>query len=299
MRHALRPGSLHHSSIRPGSIRPAFLLLLGCALSLPVTAAQAAPQKESLAAHKTRVAAPALLPLPEEPARFVFLNAQSVAPNLLVPPAMVKTPAWRADMDKVVSMQKYAAAAEIELARAEQKVQPELVTLALGPDFGRARLPTTYKLLDQVVSDSRAATKQAKDYWHMPRPYVADKRVKLLINPLQPTNFAYPSGHTSTSLVLAKVLSDLQLGIKAVAWRQAARVAERRIIAGVHSPQDLTGGRQLAEAIYLQLKAQPAFLTAMQAARAELDAVHRPTHGCVPAQPEKKNWKRFKSRVTE
>ncbi len=279
------------------AIRPGFLLLLGCALLLPVTAAQAS-QKKSPQAVPPKTAA--LLPLPEEPARFAFLDSQSIAPNLLVPPAMVKSAAWRADMDKVVSMQTYAAMAEIALARAEQKVRPELVTQALGPSFARERLPMTYKLLDMVVSDSRAATKQAKDYWHMPRPYVADKRVKLLINPLRPTNFAYPSGHTSVSFALAKVLGDLNPETKAVALRQAARVAERRIIAGVHSPQDIMGGRQLAEAIYLQLKSKPDFLTATNAARAELAAAgFGQVQGCHPAKPEKKNWKRFKSRVTE
>lgn len=284
MRHALRPG---------------FLLLLGCAMLLPVTAAQAAPKKSHHAAASKKAATPALLPLPEEPARFVYLDTQSVAPNLLVPPAPVKSKAWQADMGKVITMQKYAATAEIALARTEQKLRPEILMQALGANFTREKLPVTYKLLDNVVNDSRAATKQAKDYWHMPRPYVADKRVKLLINPLQPTNFAYPSGHTSTSLVLAKIMSDLVPETKATALRQAARIAERRIIAGVHSPQDLTGGRQLGEAIYLQLQTKSDFLLAMNAARAEVAAANLGRGpGCAP-EPEKKNWKRFKSRVTE
>ena len=283
MRHALRPG---------------FLLLLGCAMLLPVPSAEAAPQKAHHVTTPKASKAPVLLPLPEEPARFVYLDTQSVAPNLLPPPAMVKSQAWKADMEKVVSMQKYAAPTEIAVARAEQKVRPEIVTHVLGADFSRERLPVTFKLLDIIVSDSRAATKQAKDYWHMPRPYVADKRVKLLINPLQPTNFAYPSGHTSTSLVLAKVLEDLRPEVGAAVLRQAGHIAERRVIVGVHSPQDLTGGRQLAEAVYLQLKAKPEFQRAVNAARAELTAADGRVLGCTP-KPEKKNWKHFKSRVTE
>lgn len=285
-------------------IRTRYLVLLGCALLLPVSAAHAAAPQKAPPHHHKAVADkdaknPALAPLPEEPARFVYLDSQSVAPSLLAKPAKVKSKAWRADMDKVLSMQKYASAAEIALARTEQKLRPEIVTQALGPNYARAQLPITYKLLDNVVNDSRAATKQAKDYWHLPRPYVADKRVKLLINPLQPKNFAYPSGHTSTSFVLAKVIADLAPDTKATVFRQAEKIAERRIIAGVHSPQDITSGRQLGEAIYLQLQTKPEFLTAMNAARAELAAADVGRGPGCPPQPVKKNWKRFKSRVTE
>lgn len=280
------------------ALRPGFLLLLGCTLLVPLAGAQAAtPQKPAHTAAKADKTV--LVPLPEESARFVYLNPQSIAPNLLEPPLTPKRKGWRAEMDKVVSMQKYAATAEVAMARTEQKVRPEIVTQALRPVLLRETLPLTFKLLDNVVSDSRAATKQAKDYWYVPRPYVADKRVKLQINPLRPTNFAYPSGHTSTSLVLAKVLGDLLPELREPALKQAGRIAERRIIAGVHSPQDILAGRQLAEAIYLQLRAQPDFQRAMNLAREELAAANLGKGaGCKPAL-EKKNWKRFKSRVTE
>lgn len=281
------------------ALRPGFLLLLGCSLLVPLAGAQAAAPQKPAHAATAKTDKTVLLPLPEEPARFVYLNPQSVAPNLLEPPLTPKRKGWRAEMDKVVSMQKYAATAEVAMARTEQKLRPEIVTQALRPALRRENLPQTFKLLDNVVSDSRAATKQAKDYWHVPRPYVADKRVKLQINPLRPTNFAYPSGHTSTSLVLAKVLADLLPELREPALKQAGRIAERRIIAGVHSPQDIQAGRQLAEAIYLQLKAQPDFERAMNLARDELVAADLGKGaGCKPA-PAKKNWKRFKSRVTE
>ncbi len=284
-------------------------LLTACLFALllpaqPAVSADALPAPKAVAtAHGAikhhKPAAAKLEPLPEEPTHYVYLAPDNVSPHLLAVPPKPKSKAWNADIAKIIQMQKYAAPTEVTEARAEQKVRPEIVTSVLGPHFNRETLPLTFKLLDNVAADSKAVTKEAKDYWHIPRPYVADKRVKLQINPLRPTNFAYPSGHTSSSLVLAKVLGDLMPNARPVLLQQAGRVASHRIIAGVHSPHDIAAGQQLGEAIYLQLRAKSAYLQDYSAAAAELStAGFRPVPGCHPA-PQKKNWKHFKSRITE
>lgn len=291
-----------HASLRYTAL---FATLLLASISF-VTPAQCAekPAHHHPARHTPTVPSGHIIDantIPEEATHFVYLTPDSIAPNTLAKPARYKSKAWKTDITKVIQMQKYAADTEISQAQAEQKVTPELVTPVLGGGFTREKFPLTYTLLDNIVADSKAVTKQAKDFWHLPRPYVADHHVMLQVAPLAPTNFSYPSGHTSTSLVLAKTLGDMIPAAAPALLKKATEVANRRIIAGVHSPQDLTGGQQLGEAIYLQLKAQPAFQTAFAAAQNEIQESGMQGHamGCHPQTLGKKNWKHFKSRITE
>lgn len=264
------------------------------------------PSWTALSANQPAVVLPtAVAPEAEEQPRFVYLNPSSIAYKQLPQPPKVKSKAWKNDIGKIIQIQKYAAPHEIAAARYEHRTRPEIMTDVLGPNFTRVKLPKTFALLDNVTADSKSVTKQAKDHWHLPRPYKADKRIKLLVPPLNPKNFAYPSGHTSTSLVLANLLGDLVPDARTVLQHQAGRIANRRVLAGVHTPHDLTGGRVLGSLIWQKLQAQPAFQADLAAAREEISASGYSWNapGCPvmvkPAQPARKNWKSFKSRVTE
>lgn len=264
------------------------------------------PSGHALSANQPAVTQPsAVAPEPEEKPVFAYLTPASVAYKQLPQPPKVKSKAWKTDIGKIIQIQKYAAPHEIAAARYEHRLRPEIMTDLLGPNFTRVKLPKTFSMLDNVVSDSKAVTKQAKDHWHLPRPYRADKRVKLLVPPLNPKNFAYPSGHTSTSLVLASLLGSAVPDARFALQHQAGRIANRRVLAGVHTPHDLTGGRVLGALIWQKLQTQPAFQADFAAAREEIAAsdFRWTAPGCPvaaqPAQPARKNWKSFKSRVTE
>lgn len=264
------------------------------------------PPGQAFSANQPTVTLPtAVAPEPEETPRFVYLTTASVAYKQLPKPPKLKSKTWKGDIGKIIQIQKYAAPHEIAAARYEHRLRPEIVTDVLGANFTRVQLPKTFALLDNVTADSKAVTKQAKDHWRLPRPYKSDKRVGLLVPPLNPKNFGYPSGHTSTSLVLANLLGNLVPDARYALQHQAGRIANRRVLAGVHTPHDLTGGRVLGALIWQKLQAQPAFQADLAAARAEVAASgYRWTApGCPvaaqPAKPARKNWKSFKSRVTE
>ncbi len=264
------------------------------------------PCGSAFSANQPAVALPtSVAPEQEEKPRFVYLTPASVAYKQLPKPPKVKAKSWKSDIGKIIQIQKYAAPHEIAAARYEHRLRPDILTDVLGPNFSRVKLPKTFVLLDNVTSDSKAVTKQAKDHWHLPRPYVADKRVKLLVPALHPKNFAYPSGHTSTSLVLANLLGSLVPEAHFVLQHQAGRIANRRVLAGVHTPHDLTGGRVLGALIWQKLQAQSAFQDDLAAARAEIAAsdYRWMAPGCTataqPPKPARKNWKSFKSRITE
>ncbi|MEQ1652805.1 MAG: phosphatase PAP2 family protein, partial [Hyphomicrobium sp.] len=158
----------------------------------------------------------------------------------------------------------------------------------------RTELPLTFALLDRTGADVNAVTWAAKKHWHTTRPYRLDHRIKLLVDPLPADNYGYPSGHSSTSLVWAQILTQLDPAAAARLQHQADRIAWHRVLAGVHTPHEVDGGKKLGAAIFAALMAKPAFQTDLTAAHAEYDAWRAAT---TPAS--RKNWKSFKSHVAE
>lgn len=237
--------------------------------------------------------------------RMNYLATSDIAVSALPKPHAVGSKAWKNEVETIIQMQNYIWPTELVTARAEQQVRPEIITTVLGVEFTRTKFPQTHALLDRVGTDSHIITGKAKDFWHIPRPYTVDQRVKLQIEPLPPTNFAYPSGHTSISFVWAEVLSDLIPSAAPALRLQAQGIAARRLVAGVHTPDDIAGGKILGELIYTRLKTSPSYQTDLATARAELQAANYPrsfdcsAHQTMTDQPEKKNWKSFPSRITE
>lgn len=186
----------------------------------------------------------------------------------LTPPPEVGSPAWRADLDSVILLQKRAGEKDVAQARWERDLRPEIVASALGKNFTRANNPKTFMLLDQVDEDCKSVVEQAKLYWHTDRPYQMNKRVKVLV-PAH-SNGAYPSGHTACSRVMANVLSDLYPKKKVALEIRANQIAQHRVIAGMHYPHDLAGGRQLAAWITRDMQASSVFQADLAAARSEV-----------------------------
>jgi acid phosphatase (class A) len=232
-----------------------------------------------------------------------YLAPNTITPTALPKPDALQSHAWRRDIMTILQMQKYVVPIEIDVARTERDVTPEMMTRIIGHNFKRDALPRTFALLDRVGKDSHIITKAAKDYWRVPRPYLVDKRVKLLIEALPANNYSYPSGHTSTSLVWARVLGDLLPDYRFALNVQAERIAAHRLIVGVHTPRDLAGGKELGELIVAKLQAVESYQADRQAALQELktagynqpaaaDSFDTPT-----ATP--KNWRSFPSQIAE
>lgn len=221
-----------------------------------------------------------------------YLNVKEIA-ELPAPPRS-KSRAAKADIKQIIGAQAFAAPEEIAAAKDEQNLRPELIVKVLGKDLSRTNLPLTYALLDRVGTDVNTISGAAKKHWHTTRPYRLDHRVKLMIDPLPVDNYGYPSGHTSTSLVWAQIMAQLEPDAAARLQHQADRIAWHRVLAGVHTPHDLEGGKKIGAAIFAALVEKPTFQADLAAARAEFVAYRTAS---VP--PVRKNWKSFKSRITE
>lgn len=186
----------------------------------------------------------------------------------LTPPPVKNSPAWRADLDAVMAAQKKYTASDVAHAKDERDLRPELTAAALGKNFTRMDYPQTYVLLDRAEQDCKSAVEEAKLYWHTLRPYQQDVRVKALV-PAH-SNGAYPSGHTACSRLLADILADLYPKKKFALVRRADAIAQHRVLAGMHYPADLAGGRELAAQLYHDMQTSPAYQTDFNAARGEV-----------------------------
>jgi acid phosphatase (class A) len=198
-----------------------------------------------------------------------YVSAADLPPQLLPPPPAEKSAAFDDDLHIVLMEQEQAGPADTKAMRDEQHLRLELITQVLGPDFTRAQKPKTFLLLDRVLNDAQAVTEADKTYWHTRRPYLADTRVHLLVDPLD-NSPAYPSGHTSETRVLAEVLGLLYPGRIEDLRARAETIAWHRVEAGVHYPADLEGGRMLAMLMMGALMKSEAFQADLATARTEI-----------------------------
>jgi len=197
-----------------------------------------------------------------------WFEPHSLSPQLLPPPPTEGSEAWKAQIELVVAGQISLSPAEISAIRNEQKFRVELMTDTLGTSFDRERLPKTSALLDRIERTSEVVVDTAKKYWHTRRPYLANPRVRLLVD--STTSDAYPSGHTSEARVLAEVLGLLFPDKLAALRARAEEIARHRVEAGVHYPVDLEGGRLLAMLEVGALTASSGFQADLIAAREEI-----------------------------
>ena len=83
---------------------------------------------------------------------------------------------------------------------------------------------------------------------------------------------AYHSACASSGQVWADVIAQLVTARAADAQAEAERIAQRRVVGGVHYPSDLAGSRYVVRAVGVALAKSPKFQAALAEVRAELAA---------------------------
>ena len=128
-------------------------------------------------------------------------------------------------------------------------------------------------MLDRVLASAEGVSEADKQFWHTRRPYVADDHVHLYINHIDQSP-SYPSGHTSSSRVLAEVLGMLLPEKRAELRAHADMIAAHRVEAGAHYPKDLEGGRTVAMLVIGALTGNEDFQNDFATARDEMESKH-------------------------
>lgn len=150
---------------------------------------------------------------------------------------------------------------------------------ALGRMLSARETPATWRLLARSNADVAGPTTTAKQHFRRDRPFVGDPnqqtcdpRTRDAVKPGtgDVLGFAYPSGHAAQGRLAAKVLTQVVPARAAAlrAWGEA--VGDNRVACRLHWPSDVAAGRTLADAVFAQIRDQPAFRRDVAAARAEL-----------------------------
>ncbi|KHD37509.1 phospholipid phosphatase [Clostridium acetobutylicum] len=117
-----------------------------------------------------------------------------------------------------------------------------------------SNLGSVVKLVD-TIRNSAASTTPAKNYYKYPRPWRWSDKVKVLptLVPEKSTNPSsdggFPSGHTNAATIDAIALAYAVPERYQEMLTRASELGNDRIVAGMHSPLDVIGGRVMATAI--------------------------------------------------
>ena len=204
-------------------------------------------------------------------------NALNVRALLPGPPAQGSA-ANQADIDAVLRRQARRTPEQIARAKAEADLSPAAFAPVFGKWFTAEKLPLTFALLKNATEDAEAISGAAKSYWNRPRPPFQDAAIHPAV-PVPP-NASYPSGHAMRGTLWAAILSQLAPEKAGLLRGRGEQIGEDRIIAGVHFPTDVAGGRTLGQALAKRFLANAEFQHDLARAAVEF----------ATAQPRSPEW---------
>jgi acid phosphatase (class A) len=175
--------------------------------------------------------------------------------------------AEQAEIETVLQVQAWRTPEQTEWARFIAHDDSFNHASVLGAWFTRENLPHTAAFLAAVTEDVNAVGALTKQLHARPRPPLIEPRVQPVI-PLPPTA-AYPSGHVTRAYAWAAVLAEIYPEKRAELFARAERAGWGRVLAGVHYPSDVVGGRLMAEAIVAEMKKSAVFRAEVEKCRAE------------------------------
>ncbi len=207
------------------------------------------------------------LPVAAQP---YYVTSDDLPALLLPPPPKEGGAAWKKNIQGVLYAQAHIEKDDLDYMRDEQHLRIGLLTEIFENDISAEKFPVTYQLLQRVFEDSELIASADKQFWHTRRPYLADTQVRLYVDRIDKSP-AYPSGHTTTSRVLAEVLGILYPDRLDDLRLKADSIAYHRIQAGVHYPIDVEGGKLLAMLIVGALMNSNDFQSDLAAAKEEVN----------------------------
>lgn len=202
-----------------------------------------------------------------------FLSAGKPDPAaLLAPPPLMGSAEQAADMDEVKAVYRTSSSNDMAAANGEKKFSVFNFAEDAGLFLIETNLPRTKAFFQKVLQDTQAVTDQAKNHFRRPRPYTTDPS---LANGKLEKTFSYPSGHSTESMVLALVLSDVLPDKSAAILAHARLVGWRRVQIARHYPTDIYAGRVLAQAIVHAFKGNEAFEKEFAEAKSEIEQAQK------------------------
>ncbi|GAA0720578.1 phosphatase PAP2 family protein [Dokdonella soli] len=179
--------------------------------------------------------------------------------------------------DQSVTFQVYTtrSAEQAALAKKEESFDAFAFAAVLGPDFNPQRLPRTAALFAAVKKDVAAAKNEAKQTWRRERPCPVNScqwDPEGDASDWKNRDYSYPSGHATRATVFAILLGKLFPQRADALDRYARDVDWRRVVRGVHTPQDIYAGRVLGQALARDFLASASLQRDLKLAATEIAA---------------------------
>ena len=157
-------------------------------------------------------------------------------------------------------------------ARKEATLEMSLFLEDAEPTLNPQSDPKFYFLFQQLHRTADAVNGPAKKRFQRPRPFVAHADI---IHPLGTiTGFSYPSGHSMVAFCEATILGEVFPEKAALLLDEARRIAQSRVVMGVHYTTDIQEGERDGREIARELLTKPEFLARLAEVKSEIE--HQP-----------------------
>ncbi|MBX9912088.1 MAG: phosphatase PAP2 family protein [Beijerinckiaceae bacterium] len=188
--------------------------------------------------------------------------------EIVSPPPEPGSDAYRRDLDAVRNANRERSAEQMEAARLDAEMSVFRFADVLGPGFAPEAVPFSAGFLRQAFLDSDNAIAAVKASVGRARPFMVDPEIVTIVE--QPPNASFPSGHSAFGHLNARLLARAVPEQADALLARGDAYAARRVIAGVHFPSDLEGGREAAIQAERMLMDDPRFRRDFERARSEL-----------------------------
>ena len=193
--------------------------------------------------------------------------------TLLAPPPTAGSAEDKADLEAAYAVASTATPAQVAQAKSEVKLTPFHFAPVIGPWFQAGKFPQLEALFKEIEKESKAVTSKGKKHWERTRPYIVDPvRFPHAVEHEKPTDYSYPSGHSTRGTVYSHILAELFPEKRAALIAKGRETGWLRVQGGVHYPTDIYAGRVLGQALARDFLASPAFQADLAAVKAELAA---------------------------
>jgi acid phosphatase (class A) len=165
----------------------------------------------------------------------------------IAPPPADNSDRTKAEIAEILSIQSSRTKEMASFAIADQELSVFRFADVIGPSFNKENLPVTAEFFNNVIENAKDIINVYKAYWHRPRPYRLDGRIKPCVD--KPAIDSYPSGHSTIGNLMATILANMIPEKKREIFGRGWKFGINRIIGGVHYRSDVEAGRICAAVI--------------------------------------------------
>jgi len=172
------------------------------------------------------------------------------------------------------------SATDFAQAKQEEKFNAFDFAPLIGDGFRADKLPHVAALFKEAEEETKQAVDLSKNHWKRPRPCPPASDCANNPEKAAKKSYGYPSGHSSRATVDAVLLAQLFPQDADALMQHARDIGWRRVVKGVHTPQDIYAGREFGQALATDMLASSTMQHDLAAAREELRAA-----GLAPGNP--------------